>query len=561
MKKHLKLSIVLVLLITTAEFAGITNLYGNQKEDSIKIWSSPDLENLTGNLVNAYLEENPAAQISAQSFTEGENIAQIPNNIGFITKEYFSDYDCKMAWRLAIGRDIIIPVTNPENPYLDEISQKGISPEEFRKLYTQTDTKNWGLLLGNNESSAINCWCLPDESTKAFLADFFRTNPSDIQPKEATDVEGLLTEIGNDKYALAFCRLANLIDPKTGEIDPRISLIPIDLNANNKVDNFEDIYANLGELERGAWIGKYPKELFTCVYAVKAVPPTAQQEKEFMQWVLTDGQDYLLANGYSELVNSERNSKLESLATPVVSFGEEAKKPIKTANILLFILIILTGLTGLVILILRKRPSTSGFSEEKESQTSGIFSEKSVRLQKGLFFDKTHTWAFMEKNGLVRTGIDDFIQHITGTITRVKMKNPGEKILKGQTYITLVQNGKQLEIKSPVTGIIKETNHELQKDATLLNKSPLSEGWVYTVETANWMKEVRAFLMGEAYLTWLKIEFTRFKDFLSVQIRPKLKSEYQIVMQDGGELKDGVLELFGPDLWEEFQTGFINNSK
>jgi len=32
-------------------------------------------------------------------------------------------------------------------------------------------------------------------------------------------------------------------------------------------------------------------------------------------------------------------------------------------------------------------------------------------------------------------------------------------------------------------------------------------------------------------------------------------------MQDGGELKEGLLELFGPEVWEEFQTGFINKSK
>jgi hypothetical protein len=33
------------------------------------------------------------------------------------------------------------------------------------------------------------------------------------------------------------------------------------------------------------------------------------------------------------------------------------------------------------------------------------------------------------------------------------------------------------------------------------------------------------------------------------------------IMQEGGEITGGVLERFGPEVWEEFQTGFINNSE
>jgi hypothetical protein len=30
------------------------------------------------------------------------------------------------------------------------------------------------------------------------------------------------------------------------------------------------------------------------------------------------------------------------------------------------------------------------------------------------------------------------------------------------------------------------------------------------------------------------------------------------VLQDGGEIKEGVLKNFGPEVWEEFQSSFIN---
>ncbi|MDP2336690.1 MAG: hypothetical protein Q8N05_09605 [Bacteroidota bacterium] len=75
-----------------------------------------------------------------------------------------------------------------------------------------------------------------------------------------------------------------------------------------------------------------------------------------------------------------------------------------------------------------------------------VFDEDSVIIPKGLYFDKTHTWAFMKKDGYVKIGIDDFLQHITGTITRIEMKTAGEKIKKGDRLLTIIRKGKQLNI-------------------------------------------------------------------------------------------------------------------
>ncbi|MCX6223699.1 MAG: hypothetical protein NTV01_02940 [Bacteroidia bacterium] len=87
--------------------------------------------------------------------------------------------------------------------------------------------------------------------------------------------------------------------------------------------------------------------------------------------------------------------------------------------------------------------------------------ESNLIVPKGLYFDKTHTWAFMEKDGTVKVGIDDFLQHVTGAITSIKMKKPGEKIKKGEHILTIVQNGKRLNICAPLSGIIQKlpTDH------------------------------------------------------------------------------------------------------
>jgi hypothetical protein len=139
------------------------------------------------------------------------------------------------------------------------------------------------------------------------------------------------------------------------------------------------------------------------------------------------------------------------------------------------------------------------------------------------------------------------------------MKSPGERVRKGKKAVSIIQDGKQLDISAPVSGTIKEQNTHLTTDSSLLNSSPYAEGWIYKIEPVNWFKEVQFLIMGSSYKKWLKNEFQRLKDFLTDTIRSDYE-EYAHVLQDGGELKENILKDLGPETWEDFQTNFIDVS-
>lgn len=189
-----------------------------------------------------------------------------------------------------------------------------------------------------------------------------------------------------------------------------------------------------------------------------------------------------------------------------------------------------------------------------------VFNENSVIVPKGVYFDKTHTWVFMEKNGTVRMGIDDFLLHVTGPINKIKLKEPGEKIKKGEALLSLFQKGKHLSIKSPVSGTIKFKNNLIVNNLSLLSSSPFYEGWIYEIEPSNWQKESQFFIMTDTYKTWLKNEFARLKDFFAYNRQVNKSELTPLMLQDGGELKVNILAEFGPEIWEEFQTKFIDTS-
>ena len=166
-----------------------------------------------------------------------------------------------------------------------------------------------------------------------------------------------------------------------------------------------------------------------------------------------------------------------------------------------------------------------------------------------------------KKNGFVKIGIDDFLHHITGSLNKIKMKSEGEKIIKGEAILSIIQNGKQLTINAPISGVIKSINKQLIEDSSLINASVFNEGWIYSVEPTNWARDLQFLFMADNYKEWLKNEFLRLKDFFA-SIKLTNNAELTpIILQDGGELNDNILANFGPEIWEDFQTKFINTSK
>ena len=155
-------------------------------------------------------------------------------------------------------------------------------------------------------------------------------------------------------------------------------------------------------------------------------------------------------------------------------------------------------------------------------QALGVLNEKILKIPQGLYFSKNHTWSFMEKSGTAKIGVDDFLMHLTGEVKFNNLKNQGDTISKGDLLAEIDQGGKQLEIKSPVSGKIMVTNHVLEKNPEIANKDPYNKGWIYEIKPSNWKTETKMYYFAEDATDWVKKELVRFKDFLAVSMQNHL---------------------------------------
>jgi len=188
----------------------------------------------------------------------------------------------------------------------------------------------------------------------------------------------------------------------------------------------------------------------------------------------------------------------------------------------------------------------------------GILSARILRIPQGLFYSRNHTWMFMEKDGGAKVGLDDLLLHITGEVKVCHLKNPGEMISKGDLLTEIDQNGKLLQVFSPVSGEILETNTRLYEDPGTMNDDPYGNGWIYSIKPSDWVAEAKSCYFAEEAANWSAKELERFKDFLAVTMKNYAPETSMVILQDGGELCDHSLSVLPDQIWKDFQKEFLS---
>ncbi len=539
---------------------GVASKSEDATNDTIKVVCSPRLYDLTSNWVSEYSKLNQNAKIKVTKVYDEKsgNLVEDGNCLYILSDESLRGEKNQSVWRMMAGVDAVVPVVASSCVYLEELSSKGITSTNFALLFSDSQSRNWNTILKNGSKNQVNVYGLKGEANMMAIANFLKIEPAKVAIREFETTSEMIAELNKDNYGIGLCYVSNLIDPKTKNILNGVALLPIDRNSNGKIDSNEKIYNDLAAFLRGLWVGKYPKELYQSIYAVSKSAPADDKAIAFLSWVITDGQKVLNESGFGNLAYNLRESNLNTLhKTEVVA------KPTNVVSVIFVVAMTLVLVIALffVIDLLVQRLRSPKTAPVVASHTSSYLNEKSIDIQDGLYFDKSHTWAFMERDGLISIGIDDFLQHVTGPISKIRMKSAGEEVRKGETFLTIIQEGKQLNIKAPVSGKIKSFNEKLLSNAGLVNSSPYTEGWIYRIEPASWLRDTQFLIIAQGYREWIMMEFLHLKDFLAVALRANYGENAQVVLQDGGEIKDGVLKELSTEVLEDFQSLFLDSSK
>lgn len=556
MKTRIYVTMALLLLICNTTIGKEVNDNGfRSNSESVAINVSPDIYNLLEDWTNTYQQQNSAVHFELKKTTQ-TNLSEILSSgeSVFVSGNYMSGIRTNSLWSLTLARNVVVPVMAENNSDITRILSSGIPERDLVQALKYPG-------MANENKQSLTCFVVDDLVVNSVVKTINANNTFDSGSIISGNLEEVLTLLQKNHQAIALCNLAQITDYENKSLKYGLKLVPLDRNANGKLDYMEDIYQNLQAFNRGVWLGKYPKVFTSGIYAVSAQKPASKTEIDFMKWLLTSGQEIVIDKGFVDLSYNEQLAQLAKFDEPEKLAQVQVNKANNLMSVLLLIIAVIVFGGALVEFAFVRFTRKPDPRNKSFGMLTGAFDENSVRVPLGIYFDKSHSWAFMRKNGLVKVGVDDFLQHITGIITRVEMRSVGEKIRKGDRLLSINQKGKQIHIYSPVSGTIAEVNEKLKTASSLINTDPYSEGWVYSIEPLNWNLELRYLEIAENFKVGLVEEFQRLKEFFASALKPGSPDVAHAILQDGGSLVDHPLTGLGPDIWDDFQTKFIDASK
>ena len=148
-------------------------------------------------------------------------------------------------------------------------------------------------------------------------------------------------------------------------------------------------------------------------------------------------------------------------------------------------------------------------------------------------FHPGHTWVVDEGRQNARVGIDAFASNLFGKIDSIELANLNRWVRQGQALCTITHDGRNVDLLSPVEGVLVSVNHEVLKNPNLIVDDPYRNGWLCVIKAPEMATNVKNLLTGPIVLPWMQNSLARLGAMVQ-QLNPALA-------QDGGLPVKGLL--------------------
>jgi len=123
---------------------------------------------------------------------------------------------------------------------------------------------------------------------------------------------GLLKAVQDDRFGIGYNNIGYAYEMETKQQVEGIRVVPIDVNENGQIDPEEDFYSTKDKIVEAIGMGIYPSPPARNLHLVTKDKFTGVT-KEFVKWILTDGQNYVEEAGYVSLPGDLINEQLQKL--------------------------------------------------------------------------------------------------------------------------------------------------------------------------------------------------------------------------------------------------------
>jgi phosphate transport system substrate-binding protein len=235
-------------------------------------------------------------------------------DIAMVSREINPEETKKGAYGFAVAKDAVVPTMSALHPALTEIMKKGMKRDAFMMLWVTGEAKTWGQAAAIKSTAPVHVFTRSDAAGAAETwAGYLGKKQEDLLGIGVFGDPGLAMAVKKDAVAIGYNNIVYVYDSKTKRQTNGVRIIPIDLNNNGVIDPDENFYDTNAQLIDAIAKGKYPSPPARDLYFVTKGKPSNPVVKEFLRYILTSGQQYVLETGYINLSTEKLNSSLSRL--------------------------------------------------------------------------------------------------------------------------------------------------------------------------------------------------------------------------------------------------------
>ncbi len=303
------LSMISVLLLVPAGCGG--------KSETISVSGAFALYPMMNRWAEEYQKVNPGVQFDVSAGGAGKGMADVLSDavdIGMVSRDITPEEEAKGAFYVAVTKDAVFPVINQNNPVLAELLKQGVKEEALEAIYITGAIKTWGEVVGKPEiTDTINIYTRSDAAgaPEVWAKYLGNKKQEDLLGVGVFGDPGLLEAVIQDPLGIGYNNLGYAYDNASGLPVAGALTLPIDTNGNGQADPQELLETKAEAVEMVA-LGKYPSPPARALNLVTRGKPSGVV-LAFIQWIITDGQQFVSEAGYVQLPQEQLDAGLQKI--------------------------------------------------------------------------------------------------------------------------------------------------------------------------------------------------------------------------------------------------------
>ncbi len=302
------IAIAALAVITTLVVVGFSGCTSQQQTSTIKVSGAYSLYPMMVVWAQQYQKNHTNVRIDVTSGGAGKGMSDAlagTVNLGMVSRDVTASEASQGIVAVAVVKDAVLCTINTANPVLANITRTGLTQQQLKDVFITRNITTWGQLVGDASNTDIikvysrSDVCGAAQTWAIYLGNYTQDDFPTVEG--VTKVKGddtMSASVSGDPLAIGYSNVNYIysnstMQPKTGLIP-----VPLDTNGNGIIDSAENFYATRSDVVNAEISGALPAPPARLVYLVTMHNFTGAT-KDFVHWILTDGQKITNANGYA----------------------------------------------------------------------------------------------------------------------------------------------------------------------------------------------------------------------------------------------------------------------